>query len=224
MTQQSIFTVIQLILSIGAGLLVGRYARPVVRKMVTAAMPMQQRLKENFLRRLGLISGLITIGFSMFTAGFVHLSTAKWLRASRTLRQDIKTGSAPAPLDIRPTRPIDDPIRVDGLLDEPDDVQQKRAAVPQLSIAQAADPVFVPTADYLQLEAFGSLENARTSAARWQAQRGTYQVWIVQSPGGTAPWKVVLGPFASLDAARQYRDQSELTGFPRSAKGLALVE
>lgn len=246
MTTAQFLTAVHIILSVGIGLLVGRYARPIVRKMVVAAMPMQQRMKENFLRRLGLIAGSITIGLAMLSAGFVHLSSTKWFRPGRNQSHSATEPLAPRlPLDRpeerhfgsaqRPEEEVDTDIPA-GPNGHPDEAlsPRRQALVLNPLVSRSRSQGFDPQGSYLQLEAFDGLANAQGSAQHWQrsdllrlrsvttAQRP--QIWIARAKQGPAIYKVLLGPFPHLDAVRQYRNQQGLPGFARSGEGLSEVQ
>lgn len=229
MTTAQFLTAVHIILSVGIGLLVGRYARPIVRKMVVAAMPMQQRMKENFLRRLGLIAGSITIGLAMLSAGFVHLSSAKWFQSGRN-----QSHSATEPLP--PRLPLDRPEQSgnddadsntasDPITNEDDLLPPRRqTSVLNPLESRSQSQGFDPQGSYLQLEAFDKLPNAQGSAQHWQSQLRVQQIWVVRASQGSAIYKVLLGPFQHLDAVRQYRNQQGLPGFARSGEGLSEVQ
>lgn len=243
MTTAQFLTAVHIILSVGIGLLVGRYARPIVRKMVVAAMPMQQRMKENFLRRLGLIAGSITIGLAMLSAGFVHLSSAKWFRPGRNQSHSATEPLAPRlPLDRPEQAPFGSterpqqeevvtytPADPNGHQDEA--LSQRRQTLVLNPLAsRSRSQGFDPQGSYLQLEAFDGLPNAQRSAQHWQrfdyAQRPQQgqQIWIARANHGAAIYKVLLGPFQHLDAVRQCRNQQGLPGFARSGEGLSEVQ
>jgi hypothetical protein len=241
MTTAQFLTAVHIILSVGIGLLVGRYARPIVRKMVVAAMPMQQRMKENFLRRLGLIAGSITIGLAMLSAGFVHLSSAKWFQSGRNQNNTSTEPLAPQlPLD-RPEEPrfgsaqrpqeedvdTDTPADPNGHQDEALPPRRQTLVLNPLA-SRSRSQGFDPEGSYLQLEAFDGLPNAQRSAQHWRSQRfGSAQrpqIWIASANQGPAIYKVLLGPFQHLDAVRQYRNQQGLPGFARSGEGLSEVQ
>ena len=236
MTTAQFLTAVHIILSVGIGLLVGRYARPIVRKMVVAAMPMQQRMKENFLRRLGLIAGSITIGLAMLSAGFVHLSSAKWFQSGRNLNNTSTEPLAPQlPLDRpeqprfgsaqRPNDDADSNTAADPITNEEDLLPSHRQTLALNPLAsRSSSPGFDPQGSYLQLEAFDGLPNAQRSAQHWQSQLQGHPIWIARANHGPAIYKVLLGPFQHLDAVRQYRNQQGLPGFARSGEGLSEVQ
>ncbi|WP_373553989.1 SPOR domain-containing protein [Haliscomenobacter sp.] len=234
MTTVQFLTAVHIIFSVGIGLLVGRYARPIVRKMVVAAMPMQQRMKENFLRRLGLIAGSITIGLAMLSAGFVHLSSAKWFRPGRNQSHSATEPLAPRLTLDRPEQPY---VEVEETPPTDLNSDNNNTALPARRQALALNPLvgggtqgFDPQGSYLQLEAFDGLPNAQRSAEHWQhfgyAQRPQqgHPIWIARANHGPAIYKVLLGPFQHLDAVRQYRNQQGLPGFARSGEGLSEVQ
>lgn len=237
MTTAQFLTAVHILLSVGIGLLVGRYARPIVRKMVVAAMPMQQRMKENFLRRLGLIAGSITIGLAMLSAGFVHLSSAKWFRPGRNQSHSATEPLAPRlPLD-RPEQPhfgstqrpqeeevdTDTPADPNGHQDEALSPRRQALVLNPLA-SRSRSQGFDPQGSYLQLEAFDGLPNAQRSAQHWQSQLQGHPIWIARANHGAAIYKILLGPFQHLDAVRQYRNQQGLPGFARSGEGLSEVQ
>ena len=236
MTTAQFLTAVHIILSVGIGLLVGRYARPIVRKMVVAAMPMQQRMKENFLRRLGLIAGSITIGLAMLSAGFVHLSSAKWFRPGRNQSHSATEPLAPRLSLDRPEEPrfgstqrpnddTDSNTAADPITNEDDLLPPRRqTSVLNPLASRSRSQGFDPQGSYLQLEAFDGLANAQGSAQHWQSQLRGHPIWIARANQGPAIYKVLLGPFQHMDAVRQYRNQQGLPGFARSGEGLSEVQ
>lgn len=226
MTQTTVIvTVVQLILSVGIGLLVGLKLSPLVRKLVVAAMPMQQRMQEHFLRRLGVIAGGITIVLAVLSAVFVHLSTASWFKSWGGRKLKSSSGQAlQAPLD--PGANETQQQHPDYIPQPPTEELQESPPRPQTTSLfprqrpGAAD--FDPQGFYLQLEAFAQFSNAQHSADYWAQQSGhSLHVYLTRAEQGLAPFKVLLGPFPNMEAARQYRQQQGIAGFARNGQGLS---
>lgn len=224
MTQTNVvLTVVQLILSVGVGLFIGLKLSPLIRKMVLAAMPMQQRMQEHFLRRLGLIAGTVTIVLAVLSAVFVHLSTASWFKSWGGRK--MKTSSTQALQQPPNPGTNENEQHPDYIPQTPADEVQESTPRPQTTSLypqhRPANVAFDPQGFYLQLEAFAQLSNAQRSATYWtQQSRNPLKVYLTHAEQGLAPFKVLLGPFPNMEAARQYRQQQGIPGFARSGQGL----
>ena len=83
---------------------------------------------------------------------------------------------------------------------------------------QPARPQPLAAQYYVQIAAFTYLDNATDRQTKWQ-RKTTKLVWIAvaQEP---APYKLLIGPFATKRLAKKYHKQQRAVGFVRSGIGL----
>lgn len=203
MTISVVLFYVRLLLSVALGLWLGLKINPAVRKGVTRVTPMRQRLKENFLRRLGLWAGGLTIALAGGVAmllfwglgalGMGAVLPGKGGQPVQTRMQKVlKTSATPA-----------------------DDTGRMQAFVPQ----PEPSPLLAQGDCYLQVGAFDLLSNAEQCAQSWRS-RVNLAVIIGQANSGPGRYKVLIGPFASFEAVKNFRAREGIPGFSRKGEGI----
>lgn len=205
MTISVVLFYVRLLLSVALGLWLGLKINPAVRKGVTRVTPMRQRLKENFLRRLGLWAGGLTIALAGGVAmllfwglgalGMGAVLPGKGGQPARTRQEKVlKTSATPA-----------------------DDTGKMQAFVP--TPQPEPSPVHPEGDCYLQVGAFDLLNNAEGCAQTWRS-RVNLAVIIGQANSGPGRYKVLIGPFESFEAVKRFRVQQGIPGFSRKGDGI----
>jgi hypothetical protein len=203
MTISVVLFYVRLLLSVALGLWLGLKINPAVRKGVTRMTPMRQRLNEHFLRRLGLWAGGLTIalagGIAMLlfwglgALGMGAVLPNKGGQPAKTrLEKVLKTSATPAV-----------------------DTERMLAIVPQ----PEPSPVLAQGDCYLQVGAFDQLGNAEQCAQNWRS-RVNLAVIIGRANSGPGIYKVLIGPFASFEAVKNFRVQQGIPGFSRKGAGI----
>lgn len=215
---------IKLGLSLGLGLLAVRQLRGLIQKGITRSIPMKERMAEDFLQRLSNRSTIVGIALVML------ITSASYGGLSRIWP---KHDSAPS---FSPQRDKLEQSKVDEsqALEQAQNEETSEPRPKEFSFlptaqkdepAKISSPVRIKSEEawYIQIGAFAIQANAQ---ALWQTQQqvgGSVQVFLAETQEIKAPWKILLGPFPSAQAARNYRDQHGIPGYPRNASGLRLL-
>lgn len=211
---------IKLGLSLGIGLLVARRLRGLIQKGVTRSIPMKDRMAEDFLNQLSRKSAFVGIGLALVLSGLLYWGmssvwdkgVAPLVSASGVELETPLPSASPAPVDL--PAPI---------VKEEQTTAVERE-LPATVAPQVPRPAPAPARQnswYIQLGAFNMEANAY-SVLQTQSPGAGLRVYLAES-GDAAKWKILLGPFPSAQAARAYRNQHGIPGFPRSAVGLRLL-
>lgn len=209
MTLSVVLFWVRIALSVALGLWLGLKISPLVRKMVTRLTPMRQRLRENFLRRLGLMAGSLSI----LLAGAAAVLLFQVLGAI-----GMGVGTLGKPGDKTSGQRVLKTVRKTSF-----DTQQVESTVPVLVPLASPTPSAQVADCYLQVGAFDSRSNAESCAQSWRG-RVRQSVIIGQAPLPPAPYKVLIGPFESFEAARNFRKQQGIDGFSRPGSGLKALD
>lgn len=215
---------IKLGLSLGLGLLVARRLRGLIQKGVTRSIPMKDRMAEDFLNRLsnrstviGIVLALVLSSLSYWGLSWVwpqpNNSSGQYAGARKAdppvQRKEKVAGKEPQPLEELTLNPLKTP-----------DLGPQRAKKETLSQTQ---PQPASSGDwYIQIGAFSVQANAY-DLYQSQHQHSQLRVYLAESSDLNGKWKILLGPFPTVQAARTYRDQHGIPGFPRSAVGLRFL-
>lgn len=103
---------------------------------------------------------------------------------------------------------------------DPADQEFKAEEPPPETVPKPAEQVAAPRSQfYAQVEAFIYEENAwnEKNALQIKVDRTVLVAVVRNDP---VPYKVIIGPFNSRNAATNYLSQHRLRGFPRTASGL----
>lgn len=192
-------------LSVAAGLWLGLKISPLVRKLVTRLTPMRQRLRENFLRRLGLMAGSLSMLMAGSAAVLLFLGLGALGMGARPLS---KKG------EVHPGQRVSKTVRSLSF-----DTQRAESVVPLPPPLPSVAPASAIADCYLQVGAFDLRSNAEHCAQSWRG-RVPHNVIIGQAPVPPAPYKVLIGPFDSFEAVRNFRAQQGIDGFSRPGSGL----
>lgn len=204
----NVFFIIQLTLSIAAGIGFGIWIKPHLSKALTRLTPMTQRLGEGFLKQLRMRTLILGGLLAMLTALAVFIGLQELAGGFGTKQSTRQQLPRPTALELAaPNLPPDETV---PNLPTPINEQTEAAAaeLPQRTAPRVGNVVRI----YLQVESFQVPENARKGLTNWQ--RRYANAICIEVPGETVPYKILLGPFESLEAARAFRDKAGLKGFP----------
>jgi hypothetical protein len=229
MSSTSLLVLFKVFFSLALGILLARRSRGFLRKGITGTIPMKDRMADNFLQRLAKLSTYAGIGVALLVASTSYWGLSEALGAGKMALSSASTPVIePDVLDFPPDeRPLD-------ALPEPI-VQPTPAPSPEPS-PSPAPLTFKPSPGasrriaraemepfdgnwYLQIYAFDNAENAYRYYERYHSRYGS-ALHLKSAPGDFCPWKIVIGPFRSNLAVRQYAQQHGLRGFPRHEDGL----
>lgn len=210
MTLNMVWLVLRVVLGVAAGLWLGLKISPLMRKMVTRITPMRQRLQENFLRRLGFTAGILTV----LLAGGVAVLIFEGL-GSLGMGQMPKAGKS---VKVSSGNPLKPSLKTEVIAP----VDTHKTELPPAPI-RPLPPIPEPQLQgdcYLQVGAFEVLSNAQQCAQSW---RGKVKLGVIigQAAGPPAPYKVLIGPFDSFAAVKNFRRQQGIEGFSRQSHDLS---
>lgn len=216
---------IKLGLSLAVGLLVARRLRGLIQKGVTRSIPMKDRMAEDFLNRLSNRSTIIGIVLALVLSSLSFWGLSKVWPPSKTTAVHYSS-----------TRKADPPLQREEKIAEketqrPEELSLNPLKTPDLDQQQVAkeeppsptQPQRARSGDwFIQIGAF-SVEANAYDLYQSQQQQSQLRVYLAESSDLNGKWKILLGPFPSVQAARTYRDQHAIPGFPRNAVGLRLL-
>ncbi|MEM6698913.1 MAG: SPOR domain-containing protein [Bacteroidota bacterium] len=218
-------TTIWLLVRWGVGLILGavlvRRFRTSIRAAVGFCFPMKQRMNPNFFSRIQKYTTITAIALALLFAVVTNLAYLRWVQAQEKTENQMTILS---PLPVPEEQPIPFSIPESG-----ESEASSNKVFPELPEESVTPPVKVvrpaelPSSyevassnpAYLQLGAFRESANAQRLKNAWSS-RSSYTSYIAILPDDS-PYKVLLGPFPNLDAARQFRRQYQLSAFPRLA-------
>lgn len=215
---------IKLGLSLAVGLLVARRLRGLIQKGVTRSIPMKDRMAEDFLNRLSNRSTIIGIVLALVLSSLSYWGLSKaWPRPNTSA---IQYGGA---------RQVDPPVQqkekvIDKETQQLEELTLNPLKTPDLAPLEAKEEPPSPTLPqrasssewFIQIGAF-SVEANAYDLYQSQQQQSQLRVYLAESSDLRGKWKILLGPFPTAQAARNYRNQHAIPGFPRNAVGLRLL-
>lgn len=215
---------IKLGLSLAVGLLVARRLRGLIQKGVTRSIPMKDRMAEDFLNRLSNRSTIIGIVLALVLSSLSYWGLSKaWPPSKTTAIHYSSTRKADPPVqreeketdqEAQPPEELTlNPLKTPDLKPQP--VKEEPPSPTQPQRASSSDW-------FIQIGAF-SVEANAYDLYQSQQQQGQLRVYLAESSDLNGKWKILLGPFPTAQAARNYRNQHAIPGFPRNAVGLRLL-
>lgn len=232
MSSTALIVLFKVVFSLAFGILLARRARGFLRKSITGAIPMKDRMADNFLQRLAKLSTYAGIGMALLVCSISYWGLSEAFGAGKTALSNAQTlGIEPDVLDFPPDeRPLDvapepEPLPAPLPTPQPDPVPDAHAPLVFKPAPQSTDRIARAEIEpyngnwYLQIYAFDEAENAYRYYERYHSRYGA-ALHLKSAPGDFCPWKIVIGPFRSNQAARNYAQRYELRGFPRHEDGL----
>ena len=219
------FLLFRLTVAVLAGFWLVRRMSRHLRAIVVRSMPIRYRVSEKSFSYQARFTTLVSVVIGTLLAGGIY-----W---GLTYLADQFSGDTPKP--TRGPDLIEDPgpdpygTSIDTILvvesDPPPEIEpsitEQPAPVAKAQPVRRAPVVINAGTWFLQLHAFEVLENAENQQARLE-RRLRRPVWIANGGDEWAPYKVLVGPFASRTEAEAYRKQKRLDGFSRPLEYLRL--
>lgn len=217
-----VWFIAQLLISLLLGIIVARILKKFTRVLITRFMPLNQRMASNFFPRLSRISTIVGLFITLAVAIPAYIGigkTSHWFQVTekesilatpntmkQSTQEEINTSSTPLPVTQIPTD-----------YESPEPRPNPKTTNPRsnLTSKESAPPARVTDIYYLQVNAFHQLNKAIQQKTRRQKQT-SIAVHIAFLEKDLPPYKVVIGPFPSMEAARKFRKRKKLNGFPRS--------
>lgn len=218
-------TTIWLFVRWGVGLILGavlvRRFRTSIRAAIGFCFPMKQRMNPNFFSRIRKYTTIAAISLALLFAVVTNLAYQRWVQP-KTETEHQMTILSPLPVPEEPNLSLEIPeeneleAAPNKVLPEP----QKELPTPPVEVVRSSPPpssydALPSNPAYLQLGAFREPANAERLKIAWH-HRSSYSTFLAILPDDT-PYKVLLGPFPNLDAARRFRRQYQLSAFPQLA-------
>ncbi|MEM9886824.1 MAG: SPOR domain-containing protein [Bacteroidota bacterium] len=198
-----------------ASFLVYRF-RKNIRTAIAWFFPISKRMQPNFfdqMRRYTAIASVVLALLLMLAFNLTYQYFTKTASDTELLTQDLQSLSLPQ-IDQKPSLKKQAPPTIfDSLSTAP----AAPVSTPQTTLPKAYEdaPTTFSPPYYLQVGAFQELENAQICLNNWQTHPQHSPV-LATFPDH-APYKVLLGPFSHLDAARRHQRQYRIRAFPRLA-------
>jgi len=187
--------------------------RGMIRAAVAYFTPRQHRLNGNIYQIQKRVSTGLEIGLAILLTLLFFWGGQKGLNSLELVESDT-TFSTPTTIIPAP-EPIPEPYAAPITID----------TLPQRSIPlPEAQPPSMPSTEqfYLQVYAFTDRLKAKAQHTYW-SENTHHTIWLGIDSGDAVPYKVLIGPFPSMAAARAYRTTHGLSGFPRSGNQLQLL-
>ena len=215
---------IKLGLSLAVGLLVARRLRGFIQKGVTRSIPMKDRMAEDFLNRLSNRSTIIGIVLALVLSSLSYWGLSKvWPQSKTTAVHYSSTRKDNPPVQREEKDADEEAQQPEELTLNPLKTPDLRPQAAKEESPSSTQPQRARSGDwFIQIGAF-SVEANAYDLYQSQQQQSQLRVYLAESSDLSGKWKILLGPFPSVQAARTYRDQHAIPGFPRNAVGLRLL-
>lgn len=220
------FIIVRWGLALIAGIVFARLLRKPVRVVVTRMIPIQKRIEDNFYKRLTRITTVVGIVLALTVATLTNYGILRlaggWEQTEQVDIQPLDDGDSWTPETfLESPLPASRPVEELNLMPSIPEIYEATPAEPEITpmAPMPAERTPAPGRFYLQLYAFQHYENALRQVQVWPGGE-LYRCHLAFAPGEDVPYKILIGPFSSRDAARQFRRRKGLSGFPRPADRL----
>jgi len=220
-------TTIWLLARWGVGLILGailvRRFRTPIRAAIGYCFPMKQRMNPNFFSRIQKYTAVATISLALLFAIVTNLAYLRWVQPQIETEYQMTILPPPPVFEEKPTlleAPISTTTQTENNNTLTEVTPKPKPSSPPVPVKNTPVPASYEFTNssipaYLQLGAFQEFANAQRLKTAWK-NRSPYSTFLATLPDDT-PYKVLLGPFPNLDAARRFRHQYQLSAFPRPA-------
>ena len=218
----------QVALAFFAAFYLTRKLRGFIRASVVRLMPVKHRISDESFNMQTRISTLVAYLIGLAFTGLIYWGIdqlSATIRPTQETQQQIVDLSPSIPEPTLPTIPEPKP----EVLPEAETVSPPPVSAPKVAVPTVITEYEEPTprtgsmadAHYIQLYAFNSADRAVAQRFRYE-QLLSRPVRVVPLMGTIGPYKVVVGPFASQLAAREFKYRTGLEGtvLPKSKLGL----
>lgn len=240
-----------LAIRIAFGLTIGVYLanrwKEIFRGIVIRCMPIKHRISERSYILQTRITSMVGIIFAILVAGIINIVMAiGWQKMgwqSGLQQQTVTPKLIPIPANpVVPNLPKKEILEEEETSTPEDIIIPTKVPIPKKSISTTSyyprevpplevqyvtkpstyyQPMALPV--YLQIYAFTSYPKAQQQRARWIGQT-PFPVKVGYRANDYTPYKVVIGPFPSRQAANHFKNKITIPAFIRPIEGLQFFE